>query len=150
MPSHKLPLLCLSLSAILLGACADRPQRAEAPPPAPKAAAPAPAPAPTRRAMPAPIVDEARPTGIPECDSYLARYRACHRVLGIYAAEQLEERYAGTRATLIDRAGDEPAEAVAASCNALSQLMDEALDERECEPYVEIEADDGLGAQFQD
>ncbi|HET6602955.1 MAG TPA: hypothetical protein VFG21_01905 [Xanthomonadaceae bacterium] len=84
--------------------------------------------------MPEPIVDEARPTGIPECDGYLARYRGCHRVLGVYAADQLEERYADTRASMIARAGTEPAEHLAANCASLSKLMDEALDDRDCEP----------------
>lgn len=148
--------LALSLIALVLGACANRQtrddMRTDAPPPAPRtqpaptqprepAAAPTPpaasAPA-TPRATDAPAAPaddtEAQFTGIDVCDEYLARYTACHSTIGVVPADQIDERLASLRASLQERARDRTQhEALRAQCQSLTDTMEEALDDRDCE-----------------
>src|SRR5688572_22317776 len=107
---------CLPLAiagALALGACTgdatrsdvtyDEPEeRVTAPAPEPRVATPAPAtkrtpsPAPAPApALPAPAdLDDDELVGVEACDDYLESYKSCHRVIGIYAPDTIEGRYA--------------------------------------------------------
>lgn len=152
--TRKLAPISLAIAALALGACAQqqtrdqrrsddsaprastpaRPSEPLAAPTPPAASAPA-----DRRAAPAtPAVDAsigyAQFTGIPICDEYLARYKACHTVIGIVAVDQLDSRLATLRNTWQERAKD-PAQrdSLTAQCQSISDEMDKALNGRDCE-----------------
>jgi hypothetical protein len=148
--------LALSLIALVLGACANRQTRddarTDAPPPAPRAQpAPTqprePAAAPTPPAASAPATDrgvdaavsaidetEAQFTGVQVCDEYLASYRACNAVTTNFTAEQIDQRLAELRASWQARAADPAARGtLEQDCQRLTDLMKQALGDRECE-----------------
>lgn len=152
--TRKLAPLYLAIAALALGACAQQQTRDQrrSDEPAPRAttpvrpseplAAPTPpaasAPADRRIAPAAPAVDasigDAQFTGIRICDEYLARYKACHTVIGVVDPAQLDSRLATLRSTWQQRAKD-PAQrdALTAQCQSISDEMDAALNDRDCD-----------------
>lgn len=143
--------LSLAVAALTLGACTQNPtrddRRSDAPAPrsqpAPRATAPAAAPTPPAASAPvsprpapgAPASEaQAQFTGIEVCDEYLATYKACHTVIGAYAADQIDARLATLRTTWQQRAAD-PAQrdGLAAQCESIAAEMETALDGRDCE-----------------
>jgi hypothetical protein len=111
-----LPLLA---GILLLAGCGHGPVRA-GPSPLPAAAAPPPAPVPVQ-------------TGIPACDAYLASYLACHQAAGIFAPDELPQRYQAMRDSLSREARDPATRPqLPGRCAVLAEGMREALDGKSC------------------
>lgn len=72
-------------------------------------------------------------TGIQACDDYLASYKGCHRVAGIYAPADLEHRYQLIRVSLLqDSMNPKVRPLLAARCNALAESLRQALHGKAC------------------
>ncbi|MDO1530322.1 hypothetical protein QMK61_15905 [Fulvimonas sp. R45] len=72
-------------------------------------------------------------TGIPACDAYLASYLACHQAAGIFAPDQLQQRYQAMRDSLLRDARDpDTRPQLPNRCAVLAEGMREALDGKSC------------------
>lgn len=118
----------------------DRPAARPSQPP-PAAAEP-----PSSPSTSAPVggASEGEFTGVQVCDEYLASYKACHATINVVPAEQLDERLAQLRTTLLAKAQNpEERDSMEALCQSLTKTMQEALNGRECEvdesDFVEAE-----------
>lgn len=85
-----------------------------------------------------PVIPPAPPktetvTGIPACDTYLARYLACHRAAGTYPTDTLQTHYQVMHDTLLQEAGDPGVRPYLANrCQGLSQQLQDRLQGRPC------------------
>jgi hypothetical protein len=79
----------------------------------------------------APLPDH---TGIPACDDYLSSYLACHRAAHVFPPDQLQERYEMMRTTLLrDSQNPQTRPYEAKRCNALAQVLRDALHGKSCD-----------------
>jgi len=145
--------LAAGVAVGLLAGCANEPMRAEpvataparvSPPPPAKTVAPAKSTAPVRHQ---PRVEPGVPadaiTGVTACDDYLASYLGCHRVIGTYEPDALQERYDMLRASLLEEARNpEKIPGLEARCNGLAAMMKDALNGRACAGPVLTESGD--------
>ena len=73
-------------------------------------------------------------TGIAACDDYLASYVACHRAAGIYAPDQIENRYDQMRHSLIEDSQDpDMRPQLGTRCVALANQLHQVLHGKSCD-----------------
>jgi hypothetical protein len=78
----------------------------------------------------APLPDN---TGIASCDEYLASYKSCHLAAGIYARDQIENRYELMRTSLLRQSQDPDMRGqLGARCTSLANQLKEALHGKSC------------------
>lgn len=83
----------------------------------------------------APRVELPEHTGVKACEDYLATYKACHRVIGAYAPDAIDQKYDELRSNLLQRSTtDEGKTQIQNQCASLAATMKEALNDRECTP----------------
>ena len=72
-------------------------------------------------------------TGIAACDEYLASYKSCHLAAGIYARDQIENRYELMRTSLLRQSEDPDMRGqLGARCTSLATQLKEALHGKSC------------------
>ncbi|NID15254.1 hypothetical protein HBF32_07235 [Luteibacter yeojuensis] len=72
-------------------------------------------------------------TGIAACDEYLASYKSCHLAAGVYARDQIENRYELMRTSLLRQSQDPDMRGqLDARCTSLANQLKEALHGKSC------------------
>ena len=129
---------------LAIAGCADKPTRGTPTPVAHPVTGTTPAPTTrttgtshgtTKPATPRSAAAEALPanTGIASCDNYLASYKSCHRVAGIYRTDEIDSRYDMMRTTLLrDSKDDDMRPQLDARCTSLATQLKQALHGKSC------------------
>ena len=72
-------------------------------------------------------------TGIAPCDEYLASYKSCHLAAGIYARDQIDNRYDMMRTSLLRQSQDpDMRDQLSTRCISLATQLKEALHGKSC------------------
>jgi hypothetical protein len=72
-------------------------------------------------------------TGIAACDEYLASYKSCHMVAGIFARDQIEPRYEMMRTSLLKQSQDpDMRDQLQNRCTSLASQLKDALHGKSC------------------
>ncbi|HEY4293089.1 hypothetical protein [Luteibacter sp.] len=72
-------------------------------------------------------------TGIAACDEYLASYKSCHLAAGVYARDQIDNRYELMRTSLLRQSQDPDMRGqLGARCTSLANQLKEALHGKSC------------------
>ena len=72
-------------------------------------------------------------TGIAACDEYLASYKSCHLVAGVFARDQIDSRYALMRTSLLRQSQDpDMRDQLGARCSSLAGQLKDVLKGRSC------------------
>lgn len=78
----------------------------------------------------APLPDS---TGIAACDEYLASYKSCHLVAGVFARDQIDSRYDMMRTSLLRQSQDpDMRDQLGARCSSLAGQLKDVLKGRSC------------------
>ena len=78
----------------------------------------------------APLPDS---TGIAACDEYLASYKSCHLVAGVFARDQIDSRYEMMRTSLLRQSQDpDMRDQLGARCSSLAGQLKDVLKGRSC------------------
>ena len=72
-------------------------------------------------------------TGIASCDEYLASYKSCHLVAGVFARDQIDSRYDMMRTSLLRQSQDpDMRDQLAARCSSLASQLKDVLKGKSC------------------
>jgi hypothetical protein len=72
-------------------------------------------------------------TGIAACDEYLASYKSCHLVAGVFARDQIDSRYDMMRTSLLRQSQDpDMRDQLQNRCASLASQLKDALHGKSC------------------
>jgi len=72
-------------------------------------------------------------TGIAACDEYLASYKSCHLVAGVFARDQIDSRYDMMRTSLLRQSQDpDMRDQLGTRCASLASQLKDVLKGRSC------------------
>ena len=76
---------------------------------------------------------QAQSTGIAACDEYLASYKSCHLVAGVFARDQIDSRYDMMRTSLLRQSQDpDMRDQLQNRCASLASQLKDALHGKSC------------------